>query len=60
MPYNSQHYTTFTALLQLWGLPLEVAKPISSRLAYIDNDDQDRLIELIASELQKKQDPPKT
>lgn len=60
MPYNSQHYTTFAALLQLWGLPAAVAQPISSRLANIDNNDQDVLIELIASELQKKQNPPKT
>ncbi len=59
MPYNAQHYTTFKALLQLWGLPPELAQPISSQLANIDNTKQDELIELFTVQLEKKQNLPK-
>lgn len=58
MPYNGQHYKTFVALLQLWGLPSALAQPISNQLANIDNTKQDELIELITVQLEKKQNPP--
>lgn len=58
MTYNGQHYKTFTALLQVWGLPEEMASRISNVLAYADNTEQDKLIEFIAVQLQKKQSPP--
>ncbi|URD49672.1 hypothetical protein [Chroococcidiopsis sp. CCNUC1] len=55
MAFNNQHYYTFTALLQLWGLPSQLVEPISRQLANIDNTQQDELIQLFAVELQKKQ-----
>jgi hypothetical protein len=58
MSYNSQHYRTFLALLQVWGLPEEMASRISSILANADNTEQDKLIEFIAVQLQQKQSPP--
>lgn len=58
MPYNGQHYKTFLALLQIWGLPEEMSCRISSILANADNTEQDKLIEFIAIQLQKKQSPP--
>jgi hypothetical protein len=57
MAYNSQHYTTFIALLQLWGLPPELAQPISNQLANIDNTQQDELIKTLTVALHKKQSP---
>lgn len=50
--------TTFIALLQMWGLPTELAQPISDQLARIDNGMQDQLIKTITVELQKKQASP--
>lgn len=57
MPYNQRHEITFTALLQLWGLPPELVKPISQQLANIDNNVQDDLIQQFTVALQKKQNP---
>lgn len=57
MGYNQAHHTTFTALLQLWGFPSEEAKFIGERLAQVDNNVQDQLIEKITLALQKKQSP---
>lgn len=58
MPYNSQHYETFVSLLKLWGLPQELANPISNQLANVDNGAQDILIQTMTRELLKKQKPP--
>ncbi|PPS44870.1 hypothetical protein B1A85_00860 [Chroococcidiopsis sp. TS-821] len=55
MSYNAQHYNTFAALLQMRGLPIELAKLISGELAQIDNDRQDRLIETFTVRLYAKQ-----
>lgn len=57
MAYNNRHYTTFIALLDLWGFPPEEAKFISDQLARVDNDAQDQLIEKITVALQKKTKP---
>jgi hypothetical protein len=57
MAYNHQHYETFVALLQFWGLPPEVANLISEQLADIDNDAQDELIKILTTKLHKKQIP---
>ena len=55
MSYNRQHYTTFVALLQLWGFPSAEADFIGNQLANVDNNVQDQLIEKITVALHKKQ-----
>ena len=56
---NEQHYTTFIALLKLWGLRPDIAELVSQELASLeDNDAQDKLIAIMTDELQKSQKPP--
>lgn len=57
MAYNKQHHTTFDALLQVYGVPKELASRIAGQLAYVDNTEQDKLIEFMTVELQKKLSP---
>ena len=57
MDYNSDHQTTLCSLLQMWGLPSELAQTISGHLSQIDNGQQDRLIRDLVISLQKKQNP---
>jgi hypothetical protein len=54
MSYNSDHDSTFSSLLQMWGLPFEIAKTISLHLAHIDNGAQDKLIRDMVIALPKK------
>lgn len=55
MSYNGEHYSTFMALLQMWGLPMKLAESISKQLANIDNAKQDELIKTLTVELHKRQ-----
>lgn len=52
---NQQHTSTLLALMQLWGIPEEIAQRLSSSLHQIENGEQDRLIEFLATNLAKKQ-----
>ena len=57
MTYNNNHYTTFVALLKLWGLRADIAELISTQLYCIDNDAQDNLIAVMTEEFYKTQTP---